>query len=816
MSLRNAIPFVLLLICPMLSMGQTPPGGDNGVETQNTARNLLAEAEEQEGEDKKNTLEKAVLLAEQLSFDEVARKGYTELIEMYDREKKVAQELKTRIQFLNYLSTKTDDKAGEAAAEFGIGKLYLDERIYDKAADRFRQARILAEEAGEDALFYESLKLYSWSFHQQGNALKYDGLGGNTSNSLKLSKSAYRNARNGYIQLLDLSEQAGKGEEQLWTRQQLSRVTHSEGNFEEELRHSKEALKLSRRQAKTGDVIKALNNLGYTSKFLGKEEEALNYFEQALAELEFRPDPGLEADVLLNMGVIQNNQGKTYEALENLQEASRKASQAGKMEAEGNAYDFLALVYFQKNDQYNALAYNEKSIGIAEDYGYPNLLLKSYNTRSIIYKSLYEFEYALDAQKKYLDLKDSLTDLNQEELNNRQLKERRMQANLERMLELQQLKLKDELAEEEKRTLEKELELASSQLELTSSQEERTRLEALQVKDQLALARQQGRISDLAREQLVIALRLQDEKAKADSASQNALLQQKIAKEMTDAAKQEKLRADLEESKKKEQMLENEVQKESIRNLTLILVGGGLLMLIILLILLQLRVRNRKIRKQQKEIALAKGKSDELLLNILPATIAEELKEAGHAKPRQYDAATVLFTDFVGFTMISEKLSPAELVETLDKIFLEFDLIVEKHGLQRIKTIGDAYMAACGLPDPDPKHASKAVAAAIEMRDFIKRFNSLLPAGSDPWNIRIGLNSGSLVAGVVGIRKFAYDIWGDAVNTASRMESSGQPGKVNISGSTKSELNGEFILEYRGKVSAKNKGEIDMYFVESK
>lgn len=799
--------FLLMsLIFPLFVMGQTPPTNEGDPSDPNA---LLAEAAEKEGEEKKNTLEKAVELAEQLSFDEVARSGYNELIQMYNREHKVAEELKTRIQFLNYLSTKTDDKAGEAEAEFGIGRLYLDQKIYDKAAERFGQAKTLAKEAGNTELHYESMKLYAWSQHQQGYSLRYEGLGGKTKNAKELAKSAYRNARNAYQVVLDLAEQAGKGSEQLWIRQQLARVTHSEKNYEEELRHTKEALKLAKRQNRTDDVIKALNNLGYTSKFLEKDEEALEYFEQALAELQFKSDPALEADVLMNMGVIQNNQGNSFDAIENLQEAARKANQAGKMESAGNAYDFLALVYFQKKDQYNALEYNEKSVAIAEDNGYPDLLLKSYNTRSIIYKSLYEFEYALDAQKKYLDLKDSLTDIRQAELSSRQLREREMQSNLERMLELQRLKLKDELVEEEKRRLEQEL-------ELTSSQEERARLEALQILDQLALERQKGRISDLAAEQLRNLVKLQNEKAKADSANQVALLQEKIANEATEAAKQEKLRADLEESKKNQQMLKNEQQKENIRNLILILIGGGLLMFIILLVLLQLRIRNRKIKRQQKEIAAAKQKSDELLLNILPVTVAEELKEAGHAKPRQYDAATVLFTDFVGFTMISEKMSPGELVETLDKIFLEFDLIVEKHGLQRIKTIGDAYMAACGLPDPDPEHASKAVRAAIEMRDFIKNFNASLPAGSDPWNIRIGLNSGSLVAGVVGIRKFAYDIWGDAVNTASRMESSGKPGKVNISGSTKAEINGEFALEYRGKVSAKNKGEIDMYFVEKK
>ncbi len=801
---------IILLLNMLISswvvvVGQVPDPGSEGTVSNPDA--LLAKAADQEGEDRRNTLERAVELAEQMSFDEAVRRGYRELIELYAEGSQIAQELKTRVQFLNYLNTKTEDKAEEARVEFGIGKFYLDQKIYDRAADRFGKAQTLSKEAGNDSLLYESMKYYAWSQHQQGFFLRSEGLGGNTKDAADLAKSAYRDARNAYERVLDLAEKLGREPDQLWIHQQLARVAHAEMNYQEELSHSKEALELAKRQNKPDDVIKALNNLGYTSKFLNRDAEALGYFEQALKELQFNSDPGLEADVLLNIGVIQHNQGRSLEAIEYLQKAAQKAIRIGRIESAGNAYDFMALVYFQQKDQYNALAYNEKSIAIAEKNDYPDLLVKSYNTRSVIYKSLYEFEYALDAQKKYLDLKDSITDLRRSELSNRQLKEREIQSSLERMLELQQLKLKDELVEEEKRRLQKELELASSQ-------EERTRLEALQILDQLALEKQKGRISDLARQQLINQIELNEEKAKADSARQDALLQEKIANEMTEAAKQEKLRADLEEAQKNQHMLENERQQENIRNLTLVLVGGGLLMFIILLTLIQLRVRNRQIRRQRKEIVAAKQKSDELLLNILPVAVAEELKESGQSKPRLYEAATVLFTDFVGFTMISEGLSPSELVKTLDEIFLEFDLIVEKHGLQRIKTIGDAYMAACGLPETDLDHAAKAVRAAIEMRDFIRDFNAGLPPGSSPWNIRIGLNSGPLVAGVVGVRKFAYDIWGDAVNTASRMESSGKPGKVNISGSTKELLNGKFVLEYRGKVAAKNKGEIDMYFVE--
>ena len=212
--------------------------------------------------------------------------------------------------------------------------------------------------------------------------------------------------------------------------------------------------------------------------------------------------------------------------------------------------------------------------------------------------------------------------------------------------------------------------------------------------------------------------------------------------------------------------------------------------------------------EKEKEI------SESLLLNILPESIAEELKLNGSSKPKLFNEVSVGFTDFSGFTMISEKMSPQQLVEKLDEIFYEFDLIIEKNGLQRIKTIGDAYMFAGGVPEQIENHAVQTVNAALDLRNFINEYNSKLAESEPKWNIRIGVNTGQIVAGVIGIKKFAYDIWGDAVNIAARMESSGEIGKVNVSGSTFELVKNNFKTEYRGKVKAKNKGEIDMYFIE--
>jgi class 3 adenylate cyclase len=222
----------------------------------------------------------------------------------------------------------------------------------------------------------------------------------------------------------------------------------------------------------------------------------------------------------------------------------------------------------------------------------------------------------------------------------------------------------------------------------------------------------------------------------------------------------------------------------------------------------------RNLRRQHllnKKLAQEKQRSEDLLLNILPAEVASELKENGSATARLYEDVTVLFTDFVNFTTVSGQLGPQALVGELNECFSAFDTIIARHGLEKIKTVGDAYIAVCGLPVADPQHAQKCVLAALEIRDFMDARNQ----SGHLTEVRIGVNSGPVVAGIVGLKKFAYDIWGDTVNTAARMEQHGAPGQVNISQSTYLLVREAFHCSPRGRVAAKNMGEVDMYFAEA-
>ena len=203
--------------------------------------------------------------------------------------------------------------------------------------------------------------------------------------------------------------------------------------------------------------------------------------------------------------------------------------------------------------------------------------------------------------------------------------------------------------------------------------------------------------------------------------------------------------------------------------------------------------------------------ADSLLLNILPAEVADELKTNGKVEPRYFENVTVLFTDFKEFTKTVEALSAKEMVNEINECFSAFDTIISKYNIEKIKTIGDAYMAVSGLPAADAKHAENIVNAAKEIATYmVDRYAHL---GNKTFEIRIGVNSGSIVAGIVGVKKFAYDIWGDTVNTAARMEQHSEAGKINISETTYELVKDKVACEYRGEIHAKGKGALKMYYV---
>ncbi len=270
------------------------------------------------------------------------------------------------------------------------------------------------------------------------------------------------------------------------------------------------------------------------------------------------------------------------------------------------------------------------------------------------------------------------------------------------------------------------------------------------------------------------------------------------------------MRTDFEVAQKQ---VEVDLLNEKRRNQRIVLLAttGALLLVALLSILLYRRYVFAK--KTKKIIELERDRSDLLLKNILPDNIATELKKNGQVVAKRHDFVTVLFTDFKGFTRYAENLSPEEVVHTVHYYFSKFDAIAEKYNLEKIKTIGDAYMCAAGLAN-DEGHAPRMVGAALEIAAFVSETKKDLKSGDLGFDVRIGMHSGPVVAGVVGTRKFAYDIWGDTVNVAARMESASEAGRINISESTYELVKDTWNCVYRGELEVKNRGKLKMYYVD--
>ena len=351
--------------------------------------------------------------------------------------------------------------------------------------------------------------------------------------------------------------------------------------------------------------------------------------------------------------------------------------------------------------------------------------------------------------------------------------------------------------------------------EIASSRQEaqKAKTEALKAKEELEVKQR-----ELSQTQTKIdsakKLLSQTEDMLMSSEMQNKRIQERLQFQ-EDSVKILKKEQQVQDLQLKASELELNAQKAK-NNLYIIVAAISLSLLSIIGVMFFARQKTlRELEEKNKLINEEKRRSDELLLNILPEEVMHELKAHGKTTAKNYSKATVLFADIKDFTTISEQLSPDDLVEGLDAYFERFDKVIEKYDIEKIKTIGDAYVCAGGVPTKSEGNPHLVVQAAL---DFIYEIDKLrrerLAQGKIPFEFRIGIHTGQLVAGVIGIRKFAYDIWGDTVNMAARMQQTSEAGKINISGPTYELVKDKFACVYRGKVEAKNKGEIDMYFVE--
>jgi len=554
----------------------------------------------------------------------------------------------------------------------------------------------------------------------------------------------------------------------LWIRSELDKAI---AFFERSLNIHRE---IGNRQG----MATTLGNIGLIHKGQGHHAKAIEYYAQSLRISEELGDRKGEASMLSNIGIIYDEQKDYDQALDYHMKSLQIREEIGDNYGIATSLNNIGLVHKKRGNLALALDFQMRSLRISEEIGYRKDIGNALNNIGLIYGMQGEYALALEHHLRSYKLREQLGDKSgmANALNTvagiyrKQLQPAKALPQAQRALSLAQEAGEPRVIKE-------------SALEL---------YELYKLLDQPAKA--------LTMHELFITMR--------DSIWSEENQKEVVRQQMRyDYEKREALLV-AEQDKKDALAVEEIKRKNQQRNA---FIGGFILMLGLA------GVSNRSYRIKKHDnviISKEKARSEELLLNILPYEVAEELKEKGSADARLIDEVTVLFTDFKGFTQLSEMLTPQELVADLNECFSAFDRICAKHRIEKIKTIGDAYMAAGGIPIPTETHATDVVLAALEMRDFIEDGKTRKIAEGRPYfEIRIGIHTGPVVAGIVGIKKFQYDIWGDTVNTASRMESSGEVGRVNISETTYGLVKEEFNCTFRGEIEAKGKGKVKMYFV---
>ncbi len=593
--------------------------------------------------------------------------------------------------------------------------------------------------------------------------------------------------------------------------QKIIECYNSLGQYDMALSYNMKMLDYYKAQGNIEKEIVALNNTGFTYKRLKNFKEALNYFNMALA-LEEESGKNNNYVTLLNIAIVYQNLDDYKHSLDYMLRAEKIAESSGDKFEAAQMDHLTSIIYYNAKDYYNAQIYNKEALRLAKESDNTSVLLDALLISSKINEALYDFETAMDDYRLYLKISDSLMSAKngrKRELLEQQFVIDRSEREIEKLLadedlkdaEYQRLKLENASKEQQIQIFRQNDSIQRMTIEKQQLEKDKVLQEKLLAEEKYSAELKDIEIKDLRQKEKIQDLQLKNQE----------YIQKEQENKITLLNKEKEL---------------SDLNLKKIRARNKFLFGIVALALIILYLVYRmlkfskkanklLIQQNNEIERQRDQINYEHERSEKLLLNILPKETAEELKEKGAATPKHYEMVSVLFTDFVGFTKIAEKLTAEQLVEELNKCFLEFDKIIDKHGLEKIKTIGDAYMCAGGIPVPNTTNPVDIVRAGLEIRDFMARLKrEKQDVGKDFWELRIGIHTGDVIAGVVGKNKFAYDIWGDAVNTASRMESSGVPGKVNISGDTYELIKDKFRCTYRGKVKAKNKGEIDMYIVE--
>ncbi len=546
-----------------------------------------------------------------------------------------------------------------------------------------------------------------------------------------------------------------------------------QSKYDTSIQFYEKAIRIAERNHDSSSLKKNYRNIAIGYEQQSNFPPAIAYLQKSLAISELQNDEVNQAYIYLNLGNTYHNMYDTVRVEPAYLKAVALAKKNNLKNVELYAYTNLASFYVRREEWNKAHDYAMKSAALGAAMGDQGIAAASFSKAATALANTNKFNEAQKLDRRAIALADS---------SGQPLNIYQAYATMGTILKMQE-KYKEAIPYFERgflaiKNLDLYNEATSKDWESLSECYEKTgnHVEALDAFKKAASIRDSVRNEDNVRKATELTMNYEFDKKQA-------------------AAKAEQ--------EKKDAVAEAILQKQkSVKNISLGALGVvGLFLMVVFF--------------QKNSISKEKKRSDELLLNILPAETAEELKATGSARAKNFDRVTVMFTDFKDFTQASEKMSAEDLVREINYCYSAFDKIISKYRIEKIKTIGDAYMCAGGLPVKNVTNPEDVIRAGIDIRDFIlNRKKEREEKGEVPFEIRIGIHTGPVVAGIVGIKKFAYDIWGDTVNIASRMEESSEPGKVNISEATYELVRHYFHCVYRGKIVAKNKREMDMYFAE--
>ncbi|MFH0866619.1 MAG: adenylate/guanylate cyclase domain-containing protein [Bacteroidota bacterium] len=584
----------------------------------------------------------------------------------------------------------------------------------------------------------------------------------------------------------------------------------------------------------------ALANIGNIFFLQDNYSKALEYFYNSLTVAQAVRDSSRVAKLMGNIGVIYYNQGYFSKALDLYFKSLKIRESMNDMEGAARVYGNIGVVYDSKRDYEKSLEYYNKSLEIQKEIGDKKGFASSLINIGQLYRTMGDKKKAIENLLLALKINTEIENKNGisaclQNIGDYYIDEKNYSKALEYFLKADELnsELNDKKAQASTLGLIGDIYFAQNNYTKALEQYQKSVDVATEIGIKDQLKEDFKHISEVYIKMGNYEMAYEYQKQYSDI--KDSIYTEESINQIADM----QTKYETEKQEEEIKLLKKETELKDLRisrgNLYMFFVAGICVLILILGSLTFyayrqnkkakkiLEIQNREIIEQKEEITLSKAelekektKSDSLLLNILPYDTAEELKTKGYSTVQHFQNVSVMFTDFVDFTRITESLKPSELVEELNIFFYRFDEIITRYNLEKIKTIGDSYMCASGMHSGDSDSTRKIILAAFELLNYVNERNTEKKKNGDLlWEIRIGIHTGDVIAGVVGKKKFAYDIWGDTVNTASRMESSGAVGKINISGNTFNRIQNFFNCEYRGKIDVKNKNNIDMYFVES-